>query len=283
MEGIGANAGEGKDKMNLVSRPCPDRELLLHGLADNELDPANALALEEHIRTCRECAAAFDDIVLQKQLLKSKALNSRVSPELRERVLGALAAEEVAKQGREIPPSMQPAAPNDNSRRTLPARLGIGASALALAASLFLFVSIWSSQPKPQLDEELAANHVRSLLASHLTDVASSDQHTVKPWFLGRLDFAPPVVDLASRDFALVGGRLDYLRGRVAPALVYKRRGHVINLFIWPGSKNETVAQTRDGYNIVSWTQSGFDFAAISDLNPAELSEFRSAMQNSLR
>jgi anti-sigma factor RsiW len=257
--------------------------LLLHGLADNELDPANALALEEHIRTCRDCAAAFDEIVLQKQLLRSEALHSRVSPGLRERVMATLAAEEVAKQRHEIPPPLQRAAPINNSGQNLPARLSLGASALALAASLILFVSIWSSRPQPQLDEELAANHVRSLLASHLTDVASSDQHTVKPWFLGRLDFAPPVIDLANRDFALVGGRLDYLRGRVTPALVYKRRGHVINLFIWPASKTESVPKTRDGYNIVSWTQSGFDFAAISDLNPAELSEFRSAIQNSLR
>jgi anti-sigma factor RsiW len=256
--------------------------LLLHGLADNELDPANALALEEHIRTCRDCAAAFDEIVLQKQLLRSEALHSRVSPGLRERVLGALAAEEVAKR-KEFPQSGQRTAPINKSGHSLSPRIGLGASALALAASLILFVSIWSSRPQPQLDEELAANHVRSLLASHLTDVASSDQHTVKPWFLGRLDFAPPVIDLANRDFALVGGRLDYLRGRVTPALVYKRRGHVINLFIWPASKTESVPKTRDGYNIVSWTQSGFDFAAISDLNPAELSEFRSAIQNSLR
>ncbi len=159
--------------------------------------------------------------------------------------------------------------------------MGLERPGLALAASLMLFVSTWSAQP--QLDEELVSNHVRSLLASHLMDVASSDQHTVKPWFLGKLDFAPPVIDLANRDFALIGGRLDYLHGRVVPALVYKRRGHAINLFIWPASKAEVMPKTRDGYSIVSWTQSGFDFAAISDLNQAELSEFQSAMQNSLR
>ncbi len=268
--------------MNIVPRPCPDRELLLHGLADNELDPANALTLEEHVRTCRECAAAFDDILLQKRLLKNEALHSRASAGLRERVLVTLAAEEMPARSNPIPVALRGAVPKKSfGAFSLPARLGFGASGLALAASLILFVSVWGT--RPQLDDELVASHVRSLLASHLTDVASSDQHTVKPWFLGKLDFAPPVIDLANRDFALVGGRLDYLHGRVVPALVYKRRGHAINLFIWPASKAETAPKTRDGYNIVTWTQSGFDFAAISDLNRAELSEFQSAMQNSLR
>ncbi len=109
---------------------------------------------------------------------------------------------------------------------------------------------------------ELIASHVRSLLASHLTDVPSSDQNTVKSWFLGKLDFAPPVVDLSKNDFPLIRGRLDYIGGRMVAAIVYKRRGHVINLFVWPAGKMQGIAETKEGYHILSWTKGGFSYAA---------------------
>jgi anti-sigma factor RsiW len=128
------------------------------------------------------------------------------------------------------------------------------------------------------LTQELVANHVRSqMLASHRFDVASSDPHTVKPWFEGKLDFSPPVKDLVANGFPLIGGRLDYLHGRAVAALVYQRRKHSINLFIWPftpGSEVATGTVTRQGYQLVQWTQSGMTFCAVSDLNARELEEF---------
>ncbi len=268
--------------MNAVSSTCPERELHLHALADGELDAANALALEHHLQSCAECAAAYGDILGQKQLLKSGGLRFRAPESLRGRVLAAIAAEDGAgAEASIVKPARPPASVRQSSlRRFQFGRAGAAFSAMALAASLILFVNSWS--PLPDIDSQLAGAHVRSLLVSHLTDVASSDQHTVKPWLLGKLDFAPPVVDLAQKDFPLVGGRLDYIGGRVVPALVYKRHGHVINLFVWPAGKMAAAAETLDGYHMVGWAQGGFTYAAVSDLNLLELREFQHALETNL-
>ena len=264
--------------MNAVSRPCPERELLLHGLADGELDAANALLMEEHLQSCGGCAATYHEIIRQKALLGNEGLRVQASPVLKDRIRFGIAAEEGgAKQTK---PALQTMAARQTvSRNSWFPQAGIAFSAAALAASLLLFVT--SQNPAPGLDDELVAGHVRSLLVSHLTDVASSDQHTVKPWFLGKLDFAPPVVDLAKKDFPLIGGRLDYIGGRVVPAIVYKRRGHVINLFVWPAGKVKAVPETVEGYHLLSWTHGGFSYAAVSDLNPEELREFQRALEES--
>jgi anti-sigma factor RsiW len=263
--------------MNDVSSPCPERELLLHGLADGELDAANALSMEEHLRNCSGCAAAFGEIVRQKTLFKNAGLRFDASPALRDRIRGAIAAESEEQAMRAEP--LLKSGWRTSPRSWFP-QAGIAFSAAALAASLLLFIS--SENPAPSLDDELVAGHVRSLLASHLTDVPSSDQHTVKPWFLGKLDFAPPVVDLSKKDFPLIGGRLDYIGGRVVAAIVYKRHGHVINLFVWPTGKQQAVPETAEGYHLLSWTRGGFSYAAVSDLNPDELREFKSALEESL-
>lgn len=150
----------------------------------------------------------------------------------------------------------------------------------ATAWGLALVLLATPMSPADALAEGVTANHVRSLMASHLADVASSDHHTVKPWFAGKLDFSPPVVDLAAEGFALAGGRLDYLDGRTVAALVYRSGPHVINLFVWPapdGKKAQAqgpVASARQGYQLVHWTQGGMQAWAVSDLNATELQNF---------
>ncbi|MGO9446354.1 MAG: anti-sigma factor family protein [Thiobacillaceae bacterium] len=136
--------------------------------------------------------------------------------------------------------------------------------------------------PGDRVPDEVVADHVRSLMAAHLTDVASSDQHTVKPWFNGRLDFAPPVNDLARDGFSLLGGRLDYLDHRTVAVLVYRHRQHTINLFVWPSRSNSTTGLahlSQRGFNLVDWDAHGLKFWAVSDLNSQELEAFATVVR----
>ena len=157
---------------------------------------------------------------------------------------------------------------------------------LALAAAMmFAAIIAWNFAPRSQrpgadqfLATQLIASHVRSLMANHLTDVGSSDQHTVKPWLDTKLDFAPAVVDLSSEGFPLVGGRLDYLDNRPVAALIYQRRKHFINLFVWPAESNATgagKAMSRQGYQLLHWVDSDFNYWAVSDVNESDLQTFK--------
>jgi anti-sigma factor RsiW len=170
-----------------------------------------------------------------------------------------------------------PAEPRRPLRRAAPWALSGGFA--AIAATLAVMVA----QPTTQvaLEDELVASHVRSTLAEHLVDVQTSDRHVVKPWFNGRVDFAPPVIDLVDQGFPLAGGRLDYIDHRVVAALVYRHNRHVLNLFVWPArpGRAEPVAVARGGYSVVHWTERGLEFWAVSDIEAKDLKSFEQAFQ----
>lgn len=184
----------------------------------------------------------------------------------------------VRSEAAAVAPSPAPAQPRRRVWQGL-AWFGTGA---ATAWGLALVLLATPLPPQDALAEGVTANHVRSLMASHLADVASSDQHTVKPWFAGKLDFSPPVIDLAMEGFPLTGGRLDYLDGRTVAALVYRSGPHVINLFVWPmvdAKVQGPVFSTRQGYQLAHWAQGGMQAWAVSDLNATELRNFATLMR----
>jgi anti-sigma factor RsiW len=251
---------------------CKKTEELIHGYLDGELDLVRNLEFERHLRECDICARNYRSQTTLRSSLKNESLYYSAPEQLKRRIQSSLRKE--ARSGM---------APRWSSWRWLTA----GAS----VAFIFLIaVFVWRLMPRsirPSGDEllaqEVVSEHVRSLqMAGHLTDVLSTDQHTVKPWFDGKVDFAPPVKDFAAQDFRLYGGRLEYLNNRPVATLVYQRRLHYINLFIWPaeqtGSTGEVAIQ-RQGYNIIHWTGAGMNYWAISDLNGVELHEFAHLVQ----
>ena len=183
-----------------------------------------------------------------------------------------------AELGNSIRAALAGAEPSGNGRRW-PAWLGLGA---AFACGLLASVLVARFLPQDQggLAQEVVAAHVRSLMVAHLEDVASTDQHTVKPWFAGKLDFSPPVNDLSAQGYVLTGGRLDYIDRHTAAALVYRHQRHAINVFVWPDrGAARSAGTTQDGFNLVAWNRGGMQFWAVSDLNAAELRQFAGLRQ----
>ena len=220
---------------------CEQATELMDGYLDGELDPITSQAIEQHLRDCHNCEQAYKAHTALSHAISRGAPYYKAPTGLRERIQSSL-REEIAEQpARNIARDTQPPFPRSQPRpRAILWETSWNWLALA-AAIIFAAIIALTLMPRlqrPEADQFLAtqliASHVRSLMANHLTDVASSDQHTVKPWLDAKLDFAPPVVDLASEGFPLVGGRLDYLDNRPVATLVYQRRKHFINLFIWP-------------------------------------------------
>jgi len=245
---------------------------LIHGYLDGELDLARSLDVEQHMHECEICARTYRSQTTLRSSLKNDSLYYTAPEKLKKRIQSSLRKEARSKV----------------SQRAFGWRwLTVGAS---LAFMLLIGVVVWRLVPgsiRPSGDEllaqEVVSDHVRSLqMPGHLTDVLSTDQHTVKPWFDGKVDFAPLVKNFASQEFPLLGGRLEYLNNRTVAALIYQRRLHYINLFIWPaeqaGSSGEVTIQ-RQGYNLIHWTESGMNYWAISDLNSVELHEFARLVQ----
>jgi anti-sigma factor RsiW len=238
---------------------------LIEAYLDEELDPGLRAAVEEHLSSCQACSETHSRFREQQASVRSSApyytAPAQLQQSVREAVRRAAANEGAAKA------------------RNTPWRW------LAIAASVLLAISVsWNvRRPQPGTAENdlvarnVLSDHIRSLIGTHLLDVPSSDQHTVKPWFNGKLDFSPVVKDFASQGFPLIGGRLDYLTDRTVAALIYRRRQHVINLFTWPADSSPVTESrfSRNGYNVVHWTYGGMTCWAVSDITISELEQFK--------
>jgi anti-sigma factor RsiW len=220
---------------------CEDARGLLDAYVDGELDLMHSIEIETHLENCDGCARIVENHRALRSAMQSGSLY------------------------------YQPPKPATHRRRTY--------SLVAMAAGL-LIAGFFLGRIQPHWEDtqqEILDSHLRSLLPGHLTDVQSTDQHTVKPWFNGKLNFSPPVTDLAPQGFPLVGGRVDSIQGREVAVLIYQRGKHVINVYTWPapGSRDASFDKSaQQGYNIMHWTRSGFERWLISDLNASELSEF---------
>lgn len=256
---------------------CDQARKLLDAYADGELDALNATEVESHIQSCPTCAAALAELQSLHRAMSAGSLYYAAPAALRTRIASAVAAE-----------TARPARPPTGDIPVPVARWRLSTAFLAVAACALLAVGLlWLTVWQPSrgvqsamLDEVIGA-HVRSLMAAHLVDIHGPDQHTIKPWFNGKIDFAPDVRNLGPAGFELEGGRLEYLDGRSVAALIYGRLKHHINVFIWPapdGSSptpvGEETAISRQGYTIIHWVQAGMNYWAISDIAQPTLVEF---------
>jgi len=248
---------------------CKMTQRFVPGYLDGELDLVRTIEMETHLKDCPACTQNLENQQEVRSALRRSSLAYTAPAVLRDQIQSSLrASARVAVQDRKIKwPSLH---------------MWQWAGAVAVLALFSL--SGWQMTARlraPSSDQlitaEVFSSHVRSLEANHLTDVVSTDQHTVKPWFDGKLDFSPPVEDLASDGFPLVGGRLDYLEGRKVAALIYQRHEHFINVFVWPSpaiSNSTQAIESRQGYNIMQWSHGGFHCWAVSDISSPELAEF---------
>ena len=212
---------------------CEEAEILLHALIDGELDAGHARDVEAHVAGCPHCAAALSDYREMSKLMASADVRYKAPPELRQRIEAAL-------------PQPHAQVVQMPSRRAVLRGFAMGSAVSALAATGLVAI-VLRNDDMERIQSEVVSAHLRSLQAGHLIDVVSTDQHTVKPWFNGKLDVAPPVIDLTAQGFTLIGGRLDYVDARAIGAVVYRRRQHIINLFVAQTASTERrTAKNRD-------------------------------------
>jgi anti-sigma factor RsiW len=243
--------------------------VLLHAYIDGELDAASTIELEAQIGASPALRQEWARLSALQSAVQTHATRFDAPPRLSNGVFVAL-----------------PAAQTEGVPAGIPSwwrTLAIGTTITAMVLALWSLPSTFVARDnKVALLEEVGNAHVRSLMADHLTDLTSADRHSVKPWLSSRLDFAPPVHELASEGFSLVGSRLDYLAGKAAAAIVYRHRQHIINVFVWPsagGSDSSIRASTHRGYNLTNFESHGMSYWAVSDLNPDDLGKLASLLQ----
>jgi anti-sigma factor RsiW len=254
-------------------------ENLLPAYIDKELSLSEATDFEQHLNSCAECQNEYKEQTDVINLVKNSAAYFEATPQFAKRVEASLPRELLPK--------------NAKSRWNfdwLQSWFGNGVSKGAIIvsfAALVLSTSLFLATPSAQhkLAEELIASHVRSLQADHLSDVISTDQHTVKPWFNGKLDFAPPTIDLAKSGFPIEGGRIDYINSKTVAVIVYRHNKHPINLYVWPSANRDSSARTstHNGYNLAYWTENGMAYWAVSDLETEKLVSFTKAIQAKIK
>jgi anti-sigma factor (TIGR02949 family) len=229
---------------------CKEAESYLNQYLDGELDVIAALRFEQHLTECAACADQYGALQELRREIRNSGLYYSLPPTLRRRV----AAAHVVPWWRRVAPI----------------------AAAVVAVLVLLLVPAWMLLRTPSADGEIVDSHLRSLMAAHLVDVSSSNQHTVKPWFQGKLPFSPDVPDLSAQGFNLIGGRLDVVQHMPSAAIVYKVREHVINLFVvasGPGESSPAYSKN-GGFHIVHWANGGMNYWAVSDVNPADLRTF---------
>lgn len=238
---------------------CTLHRHLLEAYLDGELGFERTLEVEAHLASCRVCSSEVQSWKDIRVSMQGSGLYHRAPAHLEDKLRKLL--------------------PQESRNERMPwfqrSIWAVGGAAFATAVLLISFVVTRPAAPSPA--QNIVTSHIRSLMADHLMDVVSTDQHTVKPWFDGKLDFAPPVQDFAAEGYPLAGGRLDYLEKRKVAVLIYHRALHIINLYVWPAPENGSSSigvQTVQGYNVVWWKKNGFEFRAVSDLNTAELRDF---------
>jgi len=243
---------------------CDEVRQLLHAYIDDELDIATALQIEKHLPDCPKCREEMEAAQAAGRAAAQPGIYYPASSALRDQLKKAIRSE-IGEP--EIPPRAEFSAPWWKRPMAL---AGLAAALILIIGSIVLFLP--RTAPRVQI-ADLVGSHVRSLEADHLLDVESTDQHTVKPWFAGKIEFSPPVVDLSAEGFPLIGGRLDYLEQQKVAALIYRRNKHVINLFIWPGQTSPEV-DAMQGFNLIRFECKGMVCWAVSDLNAGELQQF---------
>jgi anti-sigma factor RsiW len=264
----------------MIDDDCAEMRLLVQADVDGELSPHDAAGVAAHLEHCPSCATLQAQLLSLSERMRREVPYYKAPAELRAAVQARIAAQ-AGSAGMTTPAEPTPHQANDNRiswwRRLPRPQLGpvvpFGGG-FALAACLAL-VFLWPSTGS--LSEAVVSDHIRALQPGHLMDVVSTDQHTVKPWFDGRLDFAPPVKDFKAEGFPLAGGRLDYLAGKPVAALIYQHRKHLIDLYVWPDASpldRAPAAGSRSGYNFLHWSQDGMSFWAVSDLGADELADF---------
>ena len=252
--------------MTDTNMSCDDCRPMLEALVDDELALEEAARVRAHVASCVECARTLESQKDLSRLLQDNLVHYEAPDVLKARIRSALSQ------------SVESAQPNAAPRSRLHRWIGLTAAgiAIALASSAATLAVMRSTTTERTIASEVLTSHVRSLMPGHSVDVASNDQHNVKPWFNGKVALSPPVPRLDSLDFRLIGGRLDYLAGQAAAVVVYARRQHLIDVYAWPQPGADLGASSRSsqGYNFVTWRSGDVEFWVVSDLNPKELSEF---------
>lgn len=247
---------------------CKDIRSLIDAFIDNELDISGSIEVEKHLGSCEGCRIVYGNLMKMRSALSGESVYFTQPEDLKKKLSASLNA-------------------NLEKRSKINARFFSwqrAAYALAFAVIVLVIFLLYQREPSTegQLTEQVVNNHMRSLLPNHLTDVQNSDQHTVKPWFNGKIDFSPPVADLSSDGFNLFGGRLDYINGQPVAVIVYQRKSHIINLFFWFSDNNDEIKKkvsVSRGYNLIHWTKGNRNYWAVSDINLTELDEFASKIQ----